>query len=152
MKKILILLGSNSDLPQTEEGLKLLKDLKINYELKVISAHRDPDKLRKYLKNIDRKGVKVIIACAGLSAALPGVVSSYVDIPVIGVPLYSKAFKGVDSLLSILQMPKGVPVACTTVGGSGIVNAVVLALRILALFGRREKDLLKKVKKKFKKK
>ncbi|RKY42557.1 MAG: 5-(carboxyamino)imidazole ribonucleotide mutase, partial [Candidatus Omnitrophota bacterium] len=108
MKKILILLGSNSDLPQTEEGLKLLKDLKINYELKVISAHRDPDKLRKYLKNIDRKGVKVIIACAGLSAALPGVVSSYVDIPVIGVPLYSKAFKGVDSLLSILQMPKGV--------------------------------------------
>ncbi|RKY45092.1 MAG: 5-(carboxyamino)imidazole ribonucleotide mutase, partial [Candidatus Omnitrophota bacterium] len=85
-------------------------------------------------------------------AALPGVVSSYVDIPVIGVPLYSKAFKGVDSLLSILQMPKGVPVACTTVGGSGIVNAVVLALRILALFGRREKGLLKKVKKKFKKK
>ena len=152
MKKILILLGSNSDFPQVEEGLKLLKDLKVDYELKVISAHRDPDKLRNYLKNIDKKGVKVIIACAGLSAALPGVVSSYVDIPVIGVPLYSRAFKGIDSLLSILQMPKGVPVACTTVGSSGIVNAVVLALRILALFGRREKGLLKKVKKKFKKK
>ena len=152
MKKILVLLGSNSDLPQTEEGLKLLKDLKVDYELKVISAHRDPDKLRNYLKNIDRKGVKVIIACAGLSAALPGVVSSYVDIPVIGVPLYSRAFKGIDSLLSILQMPKGVPVACTTVGSSGIVNAVVLALRILALSGRKEKDLLKKVKKKFEKK
>jgi len=151
MKKILILLGSNSDFPQVEEGLKLLKDLKVDYELKVISAHRDPDKLRNYLKNIDKKGVKVIIACAGLSAALPGVVSSYVDIPVIGVPLYSKAFKGIDSLLSILQMPKGVPVACTTVGSSGIVNAVVLALRILALSGRKEKSLLKKVKKKFKK-
>ncbi|MCD6540031.1 MAG: 5-(carboxyamino)imidazole ribonucleotide mutase [Candidatus Omnitrophica bacterium] len=151
MKKILILLGSNSDFPQVEEGLKLLKDLKVDYELKVISAHRDPDKLRNYLKNIDKKGVKVIIACAGLSAALPGVVSSYVDIPVIGVPLYSKAFKGIDSLLSILQMPKGVPVACTTVDGSGIVNAVVLALRILALSGRKEKSLLKKVKKKFKK-
>jgi len=152
MKKILILLGSNSDFPQVEEGLKLLKDLKVDYELKVISAHRDPDKLRNYLKNIDKKGVKVIIACAGLSAALPGVVSSYVDIPVIGVPLYSRAFKGIDSLLSILQMPKGVPVACTTVGSSGIVNAVVLALRILALSGRKEKDLLKKVKKKFEKK
>ena len=152
MKKILILLGSNSDLLQIEEGLKLLKDLKVNYELRIISAHREPDRLRKYLKNIDKKGIKVIIACAGLSAALPGVVSSYVDIPVIGVPLYSKAFKGIDSLLSILQMPKGVPVACTTVGSSGIVNAVVLALRILALFGRKEKDLLKKVKKKFKKK
>lgn len=152
MKKIAVILGSNSDFSQVEEGLKLLDEFKIDYELKVLSAHRNPQELSKYVKSLENKGIKVIIACAGLSAALPGVVSSYVDIPVIGVPLYSKAFKGIDSLLSILQMPKGVPVACLTVGSSGMVNAVILSLRILSLSDKKTKSILLKVKKKFKKK
>ncbi len=151
MKKIVVLLGSKSDLPQVEEGLKIFQELGISYEVKVLSAHRNPNELRKYVKDVEKKGTKLIIACAGLSAALPGVVSSYVDIPVIGVPLYSKAFRGIDSLLSILQMPKGVPVACLTVGSAGMINAVILALRILSLSDKKMRKLLSKVKRKFKK-
>jgi len=151
MKKIVVLLGSKSDLPQVEEGLKIFQELGISYEVKVLSAHRNPNELRKYVKDVEKKGTKLIIACAGLSAALPGVVSSYVDIPVIGVPLYSKAFRGIDSLLSILQMPKGVPVACLTVGSVGMINAVILALRILSLSDKKMRKLLSKVKRKFRK-
>ena len=133
MKKISVILGSKSDMPQVESGLSLLKEFAIEYDLQVISAHRDPDKLKKYIKSLDKAGAKIIIACAGLSAALPGVAASHTMLPVIGVPLYSKYFKGIDSLLSILQMPKGMPVATVTVGSSGMHNAVLLAVRILSL-------------------
>lgn len=152
MKRVAVILGSKSDMPQIEGGLKVLDDFKIGYDLKILSAHRKPDELKKYIKGLEAKGIKVVIACAGLSAALPGVVSSHIDLPVIGVPLYSKAFKGVDSLLSILQMPKGVPVACVTVGSSGAVNAAVLAAKILALNDDRLKLKLAEYKKILKKK
>ena len=152
MKRISVILGSKSDIPQVENGLKVLDDLKIGYDLKVLSAHRQPDELKKYVKGLEAKGVKVVIACAGLSAALPGVVSSHIDLPVIGVPLYSKAFKGVDALLSILQMPKGVPVACVTVGPPGAVNAAVIAAKILALSDTKLKAKLGRYKKSLKKK
>ena len=98
-----------------------------------------------------KKGIKIVIACAGLSAALPGVVSSYINIPVIGVPLYSKAFKGIDSLLSILQMPKGIAVGTVSVGSSGMINAVILAARVLALNDKKLKNKLIKYKSKIKK-
>jgi len=143
MKRITVILGSKSDLPQVEKGLAVLYELGVSYELKVLSAHRDSVELKKYVSSLERKGVKVVIACAGLSAALPGVVSSYVNLPVIGVPLYSKAFKGIDSLLTILQMPKGVPVGTVTVGSAGVVNAALMAVRILAL---KDKKLLEKLK------
>jgi len=133
-------------MPQVEAGLKLLGDFGIDYDLKVLSAHRNPGELKRYVSSLQKRGVKLVIACAGLSAALPGVVTSYVDIPVIGVPLYSRAFKGIDSLLSILQMPKGIPVAAVTVGSSGMINAVILAARILALNNRKLKSKIAKYK------
>lgn len=151
MKKIAVILGSKSDLDQTNAGLKLLKSFGINYELKILSAHRNPDELKKYVLGLEKRGVKVVIACAGFSAALPGVVSSHVNIPVIGVPLYSKAFKGIDALLSINQMPKGIPVATVTVGSSGMINAVILAARILALHDKKLLTRLKKYRKRIKK-
>ncbi len=144
MKKISVILGSKSDLSQVESGLSLLKEFGIGYDLQVISAHRNPDKLKKYIKSLSRKKIKLVIACAGLSAALPGVVSSHTNLPVIGVPLYSKYFKGMDSLLSILQMPKGIPVATVTVGSAGMQNAVILAARILALNDRKLVNRIKK--------
>lgn len=146
MKTIAVILGSKSDIPQVEPGLKLLGDFGIDYDLKVLSAHRNPEELKRYVNSLQKRGIKLVIACAGLSAALPGVVTSYVDIPVIGVPLYSRAFKGIDSLLSILQMPKGIPVATVTVGSSGMINAVILAVRILALNNRKLKNKLAKYK------
>jgi phosphoribosylaminoimidazole carboxylase PurE protein len=152
MKRIAVILGSKSDIAQVESGLKVLDDFKIGYDLKVLSAHRQPDELKRYIRGLEAKGFKVVIACAGLSAALPGVVSSHIDLPVIGVPLYSKFFKGVDSLLSVLQMPKGVPVACVTIGSSGAVNAAVLAAKILALNDKRLKAKLGRYKKSLKKK
>lgn len=145
-KKIVIILGSRSDLPQVEEGISLLDEFGINYELKILSAHRDSAALKKYASSLEKRGVKIVIACAGLSAALPGVVSSYINIPVIGVPLYSKSFKGIDSLLSILQMPKGVPVGTVTVGSAGAVNAALMAVRILALKDKKLLDKLKRYK------
>lgn len=136
-----MILGSNSDLAQVEPGVKVLKDLKVLKELKVLSAHRAPHQLRKYLKEIKKEEVGVIIACAGGAAALPGVVASYVDIPVIGVPMESRAFKGIDSLLSILQMPRGIPVGTMAVGKSGMINAAIFAIKILSL---EEKSLIKR--------
>ncbi len=146
MKEIAVILGSKSDLPQVETGLAALDEFSVIYELKILSVHRDSSELKKYASSLEKKGVKVVIACAGLSAALPGVVSSYVNLPVIGVPLYSKSFEGIDSLLSILQMPKGIPVGTMTVGPAGAVNAALMAVRILALKDKRLSGKLKKYK------
>lgn len=126
-----IVMGSKSDLPAMQTAEKELTDRGIRCEVRVMSAHREPDKVADYAKNARMRGLRVIIAGAGLSAALPGVVAAHTDLPVIGVPLTSRTSigGGLDALLSIVQMPPGVPVAC--VGVDNARNAAVLAARIL---------------------
>ena len=132
-KKILvgILMGSKSDAETMAETEKILKEKKIPYEINVLSAHRNPDEVHKYAKSAKKRGLKVLICGAGMSAALAGVVSSYTDLPVIGVPMHTKSLKGMDSLLSTVQMPSGIPVACMAIGNAGAKNAAILAERIL---------------------
>jgi 5-(carboxyamino)imidazole ribonucleotide mutase len=127
-----IVMGSKSDLAAMEAAEKELTERGIRCEVRVMSAHREPDKVADYAKNAKLRGLRVIIAGAGLSAALPGVVAAHTELPVIGVPLTSRTSVGggLDALLSIAQMPPGVPVAC--VGVDGARNAAVLAARILA--------------------
>ncbi|SRR5579875_865310 len=126
-----ILMGSKSDMPTMEAAERELSERGIGCEVRVISAHRQPDEVAEYAKSARRRGLRVIIAGAGLSAALPGVVAAHTDLPVIGVPLTSRTSVagGLDALLSITQMPPGVPVAC--VGVDNARNAAVLAARIL---------------------
>ncbi|HEX2161989.1 MAG TPA: 5-(carboxyamino)imidazole ribonucleotide mutase [Thermoleophilaceae bacterium] len=126
-----IVMGSKSDMPVMEKAGKELEDRGIRYEIRVMSAHRDPDVVAEYAKNARMRGLRVVIAGAGLAAALPGVVAAHTDLPVIGVPLTSKTSVagGLDAMLAIAQMPPGVPVAC--VGVDGAKNAAVLAARIL---------------------
>lgn len=126
-----IVMGSKSDMPAMEKAGKELEERGIHYEIRVMSAHRDPDVVAEYSKNARMRGLRAIIAGAGLAAALPGVVAAHTDLPVIGVPLTSKTSVagGLDALLAIAQMPPGVPVAC--VGIDNARNAAVLAARIL---------------------
>jgi phosphoribosylaminoimidazole carboxylase PurE protein len=128
-----IVMGSKSDLPAMEAAEKELTERRIRSEVRVMSAHREPDKVADYAKNARMRGIRVIIAGAGLSAALPGVVAAHSDLPIIGVPLTSRTSVagGLDALLSISQMPPGVPVAC--VGVDNARNAAVLAARILSI-------------------
>jgi phosphoribosylaminoimidazole carboxylase PurE protein len=127
-----IIMGSKSDLPEMEKAGEVLSEKGIRYEIRVMSAHRDPDTVAEYCRNARLRGLRVIIAGAGLSAALPGVAAAHSDLPVIGVPLSSRlsALGGLDAILSIVQMPPGVPVAC--VGLDNARNAGHLAARILA--------------------
>jgi 5-(carboxyamino)imidazole ribonucleotide mutase len=127
-----IIMGSKSDMPAMEAAEKELTERDIRSEVRVMSAHREPDKVAEYARNAKLRGIRVIIAGAGLSAALPGVVAAHTDLPVIGVPLTSRTSVagGLDALLSIAQMPPGVPVAC--VGVDSARNAAVLAARIIA--------------------
>jgi 5-(carboxyamino)imidazole ribonucleotide mutase len=127
-----IVMGSNSDLPAMESAEKELGERGIRCEVRVMSAHREPDAVAEYARNARTRGLRVIIAGAGLSAALPGVVAAHTDLPVVGVPLTSRTSVagGLDALLSIAQMPPGVPVAC--VGVDNARNAAVLAARILS--------------------
>ncbi|HOX54491.1 MAG: 5-(carboxyamino)imidazole ribonucleotide mutase [Candidatus Omnitrophica bacterium] len=141
-KKIAIIMGSESDLPIVEEALKILKDFSVGYDVKVLSAHRTPDLTSQYAKRAESNGIEVIIAAAGMAAALPGVIASHTNIPVIGIPIETKTFKGVDSLLSIVQMPGGIPVATMSVGKSGAKNAAIFALEILAL---KDKNIKRKL-------
>jgi 5-(carboxyamino)imidazole ribonucleotide mutase len=126
-----IVMGSKSDMPVMERAAAQLEELGIRHEMRVMSAHRDPDTVAEYSKNARLRGLRVIIAGAGLAAALPGVVAAHTELPVIGVPLSSKSSVagGLDALLAIAQMPPGVPVA--TVGVDNAKNAAVLAARIL---------------------
>ena len=126
-----IVMGSKSDMPVMEKAGDELEERGIRHELRVMSAHRDPDTVAEYAKNAKMRGLRVIIAGAGLAAALPGVVAAHTELPVIGVPLTSSASVagGLDALLAIAQMPPGVPVACVAVNGAR--NAAVLAARIL---------------------
>jgi 5-(carboxyamino)imidazole ribonucleotide mutase len=129
--RIAIIMGSDSDLPIMQEAAKALQDFEINYHLEIVSAHRTPEKMFTFAKTAKKNGFQVLIAGAGGAAHLPGMVASLTTLPVIGVPVESKALKGMDSLLSIAQMPKGVPVATMSINGA--YNAGLLALRILGI-------------------
>ena len=130
MLKVAILMGSKSDMPTMEKAEKILGEFDVEFETAVISAHRNPDRLTSFVKDATGRGVRVFICGAGLAAALPGAVAAHTDLPVIGVPLEA-SLGGLDSLLSIAQMPPGVPVAC--VGVNNARNAAYLAISILAL-------------------
>jgi len=126
-----ILMGSKSDAETMAETEKVLRGYKIPYEINVLSAHRNPDKVREYTKSARGRGLKVLICGAGGSAALAGMVAAYTDLPVIGVPVYTKALKGLESLLSTMQMPSGIPVATMAIGKPGAKNAAIFSARIL---------------------
>jgi 5-(carboxyamino)imidazole ribonucleotide mutase len=126
-----IVMGSESDREVMEKAAAELKERKIKYEVNVLSAHRDPEKVAHYAKTAQSRGLKVIIGGAGKAAALPGVLAAYTNLPVIGVPIKTSDLGGLDSLLSIVQMPPGVPVACVAINGAR--NAAILAARILDL-------------------
>ncbi|MFH0811419.1 MAG: 5-(carboxyamino)imidazole ribonucleotide mutase [Pseudomonadota bacterium] len=131
-KLVSIVMGSASDLSVMEESINTLKELKIGFEVMVTSAHRSPERTSQYARNASDRGIEVIIAGAGHSAHLAGVIASYTYLPVIGVPIDSSPLKGLDSLLSTVQMPSGVPVATMAVGKSGAKNAALFAAQILA--------------------
>jgi 5-(carboxyamino)imidazole ribonucleotide mutase len=124
-----IIMGSKSDKPKMQPAGAALHEAGIRYEVRVMSAHRDPEQVREYCHNARMRGLKVIIAGAGMSAALPGVAAAHTDLPVIGVPILGKSLGGLDALLSAVQMPPGVPVACVAVDGAK--NAGLLAIRII---------------------
>ena len=128
-----IIMGSQSDWPTMKEAALILDELAIPYEAKIVSAHRTPDRLWEYGKSAVERGLQVIIAGAGGAAHLPGMMASKTRVPVIGVPVQTKALSGVDSLYSIVQMPKGYPVATMAIGAAGAANAGLLAAGILAL-------------------
>ncbi|WP_423792807.1 5-(carboxyamino)imidazole ribonucleotide mutase [Methanocaldococcus indicus] len=129
--KVGIIMGSDSDLPVMKDAAEMLEKFNIPYEITIVSAHRTPDRMYEYAKTAEKRGIEVIIAGAGGAAHLPGMVASITHLPVIGVPIKSKALKGLDSLLSIVQMPPGVPVA--TVAINNAKNAAILAAEILAI-------------------
>ncbi len=133
-----IIMGSDSDLPVMEKAFAVLKEFDVPYEVKILSAHRTPDEHAEYAKSAASKGLKVIIAAAGMAAHLPGVTAGQTILPVIGVPIKSSFQDGLDSLLSIVQMPPGIPVA--TVAVNGAKNAALLAIQILATADDRLKE------------
>jgi len=130
---ISIIMGSDSDLPTMKYAIEIIEEFSIPYEVKVISAHRTPDLMYEYAETAKSRGIKVIIAGAGGAAHLPGMTAAKTILPIIGVPIESKSLNGIDSLLSIVQMPKGVPVATVAIGISGAVNAGILAAEIIGL-------------------
>ncbi len=143
-----IIMGSDSDLPVMQEAAKVLDDLGIAYELTVVSAHRTPERLVEYATTAEKRGLKVIIAGAGGAAHLPGMTASMTPLPVIGVPVTTRTMKGVDSLLSIAQMPPGIPVA--TVAVNGAKNAGILAASILGAGDLEIRDLVRTYKERMK--
>lgn len=135
-----IIMGSDSDLPTMKSAIVICEEFGINYEVEIVSAHRTPLRMVEYAQNAHKRGLKVIIAGAGGAAHLPGMVASLTPLPVIGVPVQTKQLQGVDSLYSIVQMPRGIPVATVAIGNAE--NAGLLAIRILA---SQQPQLLKKV-------
>ena len=129
---IAVIMGSKSDWETMEHAAKTLDELKISYEVKVVSAHRTPDLLFQFAESAHERGIEVIIAGAGGAAHLPGMTASKTHLPVLGVPIQSKALNGMDSLLSIVQMPAGIPVGTLAIGRAGAVNAALLAASIVA--------------------
>ena len=127
-----VIMGSKSDWTTMQDTCIILDDLKISYETKIVSAHRTPNRLFNYAKKAKSRGISVIIAGAGGAAHLPGMIASLTTLPVLGVPIESKSLKGIDSLLSILQMPAGIPVGTLAIGSAGAKNAALLAASILS--------------------
>lgn len=142
-----IIMGSESDLETVQSTIDLLKEFKLGFEVKVLSAHRTPKELVRYVEAAPKRGVKVFIAAAGGAAALAGVIAAHTILPVIGIPIETKSLKGMDSLLSTVQMPGGIPVACVAIGKAGAKNAAILALQILALSDAKLKGKLTAYKK-----
>ncbi|WP_200771409.1 5-(carboxyamino)imidazole ribonucleotide mutase [Enterococcus faecium] len=132
--KISVIMGSTSDWETMKEACQILDEFGVSYEKKVVSAHRTPDLMFEYAQNARKKGTKIIIAGAGGAAHLPGMVASKTTLPVIGVPVQSRTLNGLDSLLSIVQMPGGVPVATTAIGKAGAINAGLLAIQMLSMY------------------
>ena len=130
--KVAIVMGSQSDYKTMQLSAKILKKLGIKFEIKIISAHRTPDRMYKFASSVPKNNIGVIIAGAGGSAHLPGMISALTSVPVLGVPIESKKLKGLDSLLSIAQMPKGIPVGTLAIGEDGAINAALLAASIIA--------------------
>ena len=135
-------MGSQSDFKTMNLCKKILEKLKIKHEIKIISAHRTPDRMFQFAKKAEKSNVAVIIAGAGGSAHLPGMIASLTSIPVIGVPIESKKLKGLDSLLSIVQMPKGIPVGTVAIGKDGAINAALFAASIISLTDNKIKNKL----------
>jgi len=142
-----VVMGSDSDLPTMERCLKQLDELGVPYEVRVISAHRTPDVADEYASAAAKRGLKVIIAAAGMSAALSGALAARTTLPVIGVPMPSGALVGVDAALSTLQMPPGVPVGCMSIGEAGAANAAIYAAQILAVADGKLAGKLRKLRK-----
>ena len=142
--KVSIIMGSQSDFKTMKLCQKVFKILNINFETKIISAHRTPNRMYDYAKKAEKNNISVIIAGAGGSAHLPGMIAALTTIPVIGVPIESKKLKGLDSLLSIAQMPKGIPVGTVAIGEDGAINAALLATSIIALSDQKIKINLNK--------
>ena len=142
IRKVSIIMGSQSDYSTMKYCENVLKILKIKFEIKIISAHRTPKRMFEYAKNAEKNNISVIIAGAGGSAHLPGMVAAITRIPVIGVPIESKKLKGLDSLLSIAQMPKGIPVGTVAIGKDGAINAGLFAASILSNFDKKIKTNL----------
>lgn len=126
-------MGSQSDLETVQETLDLLREFKVGFEARVLSAHRTPKELAEYVESAPKRGIKIFIAAAGGAAALAGVIASHTTLPVIGIPIETKSLKGLDSLLSTVQMPAGIPVACMAIGKAGARNAAIFALEILGV-------------------
>ena len=142
--KIAIVMGSQSDYSTMKDCVKILKSLKISFDVKIVSAHRTPKRLYEFAKKSETS-YSVIIAGAGGSAHLPGMIASLSTVPVIGVPIESKKLKGLDSLLSIVQMPKGIPVGTVAIGKDGAINAALYAASMLGITDRKIKDSLLKL-------
>ena len=143
--KVSIVMGSQSDYSTMKFCEKVLKNLKISFETNIVSAHRTPERMFKYAKSAENNNISVIIAGAGGSAHLPGMIASLTRIPVIGVPIESKKLKGLDSLLSIVQMPKGIPVGTVAIGKDGAINAGLYAASIISNFDNKIRNNLNKL-------
>jgi phosphoribosylaminoimidazole carboxylase PurE protein len=135
-------MGSDSDLPTMQETAKLLEEFGVPFELRICSAHRTPERLARYAREVEGRGIRVLIAGAGGAAHLAGVLAAHITLPVIGVPMESGPLSGLDALLSTVQMPGGVPVASVAIGRAGARNAALLAVQILALTDARLKGKL----------
>ena len=133
MAQVGIIMGSDSDMPVMKEAISILEGFDIQFEVDIVSAHRTPEKLFEYGSKAHQRGLKVIIAGAGGAAHLPGMIASKTDIPVVGVPISATDLRGVDSLYSIVQMPRGYPVATMAIGVPGAFNAAIFAIQILAI-------------------
>tara|TARA_B100001123_G_scaffold247660_1_gene276603 strand:+ start:898 stop:1389 length:492 start_codon:yes stop_codon:yes gene_type:complete len=142
INKVSIVMGSQSDFKTMKLCQKIFKILKIKFETKIVSAHRTPKRMYEFAKNAEKNNVSVIIAGAGGSAHLPGMIASLTSLPVLGVPIESKKLKGLDSLLSIAQMPKGIPVGTVAIGKDGAINAALLAASIISLNNKKIKKNL----------